>query len=113
MAANQLYDSGIKVTGSFSGAGSFPVDGKYIVETIEERDDHVTQNRAYDGMQVYVKADKKTYQYQINSETNEGEWVDFRNEETITDLQTRVAYLEGIHSVYDIATEADIDAMFE
>ena len=63
MAANELFDTGIKITGSFSAAGAFPVDGKFVVETIAERDDHVAQNRAYEGMLVYVKADGKTYQY--------------------------------------------------
>lgn len=67
MAANKLFDQGIKVTGSFSAAGAFPVDAKTVVETISERDDHVTQNRAYEGMLVYVKADKKTYQYTNNA----------------------------------------------
>lgn len=78
MANNELFDAGIKVTGPFSATGSFPVDGKYIVETIAERDDHVTQNRAYDGMQVYVKENKKTYQYVIKDEV--GQWKDFCDE---------------------------------
>lgn len=78
MANNELFDAGIKVTGPFSATGSFPVDGKYIVETIAERDDHVTQNRAYDGMQVYVKENKKTYQYVIKDWV--GQWKDFCDE---------------------------------
>lgn len=76
MATNELFDTGIKVTGSFSAAGAFPVDGKYVVNTIAERDDHVTQNRAYDGMEVYVKENKTKYRYQINDSTNTGEWID-------------------------------------
>ena len=72
MAANELFDSGIKVTGSFSAAGAFPVDGKFTVKTINERDDHVTQNRAYEGMIVYVSEDGKTYQY-----TKSHEWKEF------------------------------------
>lgn len=78
MASNELFDTGIKVTGSFSAAGSFPVDGKYVVNTVAERDDHVTQNRAYDGMQVYVKENKKTYQYVIKAGV--GQWKDFCDE---------------------------------
>lgn len=72
MAANELFDSGIKVTGSFSAAGGFPVDAKFTVKTIAERDDHVTQNRAYEGMLVYVSEDGKTYQY-----TKENSWKEF------------------------------------
>lgn len=70
MAANELFDTGIKITGSFSAAGAFPADSKSVVETIAERDDHVTQNRAYEGMEVYVKATQTKYRY-VN-----GEWVD-------------------------------------
>lgn len=90
MASNELFDTGIKVTGSFSAAGAFPVDGKYIVETIAERDDHVTQNRAYDGMQVYVKQDKKTYQYQMINGV--GTWEDFPK---ASDAPTKTSQLEN------------------
>lgn len=84
MAANELFDTGIKVTGSFSAAGAFPVDGKYVVETVAERDDHVTQNRAYDGMQVYVKADKTTYQYHADSNS----WSVFHDDAMYTHAVT-------------------------
>lgn len=76
MAKNELYDSGVKVISSFSATGAFPVDGKYVVETIEQRDDHVTQGRAYEGMLVYVISDGVTYQYKPNSVTDK-DWYEF------------------------------------
>ena len=81
MAVNELFDTGIKITGSFSAAGAFPADAKSVVNTIAERDDHVTQNRAYDGMEVYVKELEKKYRYVS------GEWVELD--------------IEYAHPVYD------------
>ena len=95
MAANELFDSGIKVTGSFSAAGGFPVDAKFTVKTIAERDDHVTQNRAYEGMLVYVSQDGKTYQY-----TKEQTWKEFGF--NVEDFQSQV--YDGLDS--DSATAA-------
>ena len=95
MAANELFDSGIKVTGSFSAAGGFPVDAKFTVKTIAERDDHVTQNRAYEGMLVYVSQDGKTYQY-----TKEKTWKEFGF--NVEDFQDQV--YDGLDS--DSATTA-------
>ena len=95
MAANELFDSGIKVTGSFSAAGGFPVDAKFTVKTIAERDDHVTQNRAYEGMLVYVSQDGKTYQY-----TKGKTWKEFGF--NVEDFQNQV--YDGLDS--DSATTA-------
>ena len=86
MAANELFDTGIKITGSFSAAGAFPADAKSVVETIAERDDHVTQNRAYEGMEVYVKATQTKYRY-----TN-GEWIDTNYSHPSYDNQTSGLY---------------------
>lgn len=91
MASNELFDTGIKVTGSFSAAGAFPVDGKYIVNTIEERDDHVTQNRAYDGMQVYVKADGLTYQYHLATNS----WSVFHDDKMYSHAVTNKGIASG------------------
>lgn len=40
-----------------------PLDSRIAVQTTAERDAHVTGNRAYVGMQVYVADDEKTYIY--------------------------------------------------
>lgn len=91
MASNELFDTGIKVTGSFSAAGSFPVDGKYVVNTIAERDDHVTQNRAYDGMQVYVKQDETIYKYRQSDNT----WIVVHNQEAYDSIYKHAVTEKG------------------
>lgn len=58
-----MYDTGILMTSGFSIAAAKPADLKYIANTIQDRDNYVTNNLAYEGMLVYVKADEKTYQY--------------------------------------------------
>lgn len=50
-----IYAAGIDL------AAQKPLDSRISVNTIAERDEHITGNRAYEGMQVYVTATKKTY----------------------------------------------------
>lgn len=65
-----LYDTGIVMTNGFSVAGQKPADLKFIADTISDRDKYVTDNLSYEGMLVYVKATKKTYQL-VNNIWNE------------------------------------------
>lgn len=82
------FGKGIALAGGFDLGAKAPLDSRLTVATIEERDAHVTGNRAYDGMLVFVEADKVTYQY-IVGEEGVGEWVVFGfNEE---DFVSRVA----------------------
>lgn len=73
---NPKFGKGIALAGGFDLGAKAPLDSRYTVATIEERDAHVTGNRAYEGMLVFVEADKKTYQYVANSEGNLS-WVEF------------------------------------
>lgn len=56
------FGKGITVASGFDLGAKAPLDSRLTVKTIEERNAHVTGNRAYEGMLVYVEADKKTYQ---------------------------------------------------
>lgn len=69
--SDTFYGQGITVASGFDLGAKTPLDSRLVVNTIEERDAHVTNNRAYDGMIVYVIEDKTTYQYL------KGEWVIF------------------------------------
>lgn len=69
--SDTLYGKGITVASGFDLGAKSPLDSRIVVNTVEERDAHVTNNRAYDGMIVYVIEDKTTYQYL------DGEWVIF------------------------------------
>ena len=56
------FGKGITVASGFDLGAKAPLDSRLTVKTIEERDAHVAGNRAYEGMLVFVEADKKTYQ---------------------------------------------------
>ena len=57
------FGKGIRVASSFDLDEKVPLDSRITVATIADRDAHVTENRAYEGMLVYVEADKTLYQY--------------------------------------------------
>lgn len=61
-AAQPNFGKGITVASGFDLGAKAPLDSRATVKTLAERDAHLTGNRAYEGMLVYVEADKKTYQ---------------------------------------------------
>ena len=63
MALEPIYGKGISLTSGFDLGAKSPLDSRSIVNTIEERDAHVTENRAYPGMKVYVLEEQKEYRY--------------------------------------------------
>ena len=50
--------TGISLTSGFKYQAQSPLDLRRAVDTITERDELVTINAAWEGMHVYVKADK-------------------------------------------------------
>lgn len=58
-----VFDSinGITVASGFKLQAKTPIDGRLVVDTIADRNALVTENGAYEGMVVYVKADKTLY----------------------------------------------------
>ena len=75
------FGKGIALAGGFDLGAKAPLDSRLTVATIEERDAHVTGNRAYEGMLVYVEADKITYQYVADADGNLS-WKEFGFNET-------------------------------
>ena len=75
------FGKGIALAGGFDLGAKAPLDSRLTVATIEERDAHVTGNRAYEGMLVYVEADKITYQYVADADGNLT-WKEFGFNET-------------------------------
>ena len=57
------YGKGISIKSGFDLGAKSPLDSRNVAETIEERDAHVDNGRAYEGMLCYVIGDKTTYQY--------------------------------------------------
>lgn len=61
-AVKPNFGNGISVASGFDLGAKSPLDSRLTVKTLEERNAHVSGNRAYEGMLVFVEADKKTYQ---------------------------------------------------
>ena len=55
--------TGISLASGFKYQAKSPLDLRRVVDTVAERDELVTINAAWEGMHVYVKTDKKTYEY--------------------------------------------------
>ena len=50
--------TGISVASGFKLQAKGALDGRLVVNSIEDRNALITENGAYEGMVVYVKADK-------------------------------------------------------
>lgn len=70
-AQASYFGNGIQLAGGFDLGAKAALDSRATVKTILERDAHVTGNRAYEGMMVYVEETKKTYQL------IDGSWEEF------------------------------------
>ena len=57
------FGKGITIASGFDLGAETPLDSRLVVETFQELQDHIDNNRAYDGMIVYVVEHKTTYQY--------------------------------------------------
>ncbi len=55
--------TGISLASGFKYQAESPLDLRRVVDTIADRDELVTIKAAWEGMHVYVKTDKKTYEY--------------------------------------------------
>ena len=84
MAIDNQFGKGIGLAAGFDLGAQKPLDSRIAVNTIAERDAHVDNNRAYEGMIVFVDETKKNYQL-LN-----GVWV-----ELFKDEQDRLASLEA------------------
>ena len=85
MAIDNQFGKGIGVAAGFDLGAQKPLDARIAVNTIAERDAHVENNRAYEGMIVFVDETKKNYQL-IN-----GAWQELTKAE-----QDRIAALEAM-----------------
>lgn len=53
----------IKIATGFDVGAEVPINARTVADSISERNALVTSGKAYDGMRVYVKADKQFYKY--------------------------------------------------
>jgi hypothetical protein len=61
------FGKGITVASGFDLGAKAPLDSRLVVDTFQELQDHIDNNRAYEGMIVYVIEHKTTYQYKDTS----------------------------------------------
>ena len=73
------FGQNIIIANGFDLGKQAPVDSRYLCATIAERDAHVTGNRAYEGMQVYVTENHTLYKY-----TSTGTWEELGGAKTTT-----------------------------
>ena len=57
------FGKGIKVTSGFDLSAKGPLDNRTVVDTLAQRDAHITSGRGYEGLKVYVCNEKKEYTY--------------------------------------------------
>ena len=57
------FGKGITVASGFDLGAKAPLDSRLIAETLDELQEHIDNNRAYEGMMVYVKETQLTYQH--------------------------------------------------
>ena len=70
-ADEAYFGKGIKLAASFDLGAAASLDSRSTVKTLAQRDEHLLQNRAYEGMLVYVEENQVTYQL-VN-----GAWKEF------------------------------------
>ena len=90
MASELIYGKGIVVASGFDLSAKSPLDTRSIVNTIAERNEHVTYNRAYNGMAVYVLEEQKEYRF------NGTEWIEILNDLSAVHAHDNKEVLDGI-----------------
>lgn len=84
---------GISVASGFKLQAEAALDPRLTVQSLAERDELVTKHGAYEGMSVYVKDNKKTYQLQGKTVAD---WVDITSEAASTSaLETEITNARG------------------
>ena len=98
------FGKGIKVTSGFDLSAKGPIDNRTVVDTIAQRDAHVSAGRAYEGLKVFVTATQKEYVY-----TSTG-WAESGG---ITDEQLGQLTAAYAHSMSDHVSNETIDRLQE
>jgi hypothetical protein len=104
------YNNQIKAGSGFSLSGEYPIDDRTVVAQFSDLAGLVTSHYAYEGMQVYVIADKKTYEYKNTSSTGTPtlEWKAIAYEDTINGLDfTSPAASGNTISFIDTVSQTD------
>ena len=98
------FGKGIKVTSGFDLSAKGPLDNRTVVDTVTQRDAHVSEGRAYEGLKVFVTETQKEYVY-----TNTG-WVESGG---ITDDQLAQLTVAYTHSTTEHVSKEIVDNLNE
>lgn len=90
MASEPIYGKGIVVASGFDLSAKSPLDTRSVVNTLAERDEHVSSNRAYAGMAVFVLEENKEYRY------NGEQWIEILNDLSAVHSHDNKDVLDGI-----------------
>ena len=96
MAIDNQFGKGIGLAAGFDLGAQKPLDARIAVNTLAERNAHVTENRAYEGMIVYVAEDNMTYQL-VKGEEGQLVWKEFGFNKADFDSNFNAA-VEGINN---------------
>ena len=104
----KFFGKGIGVAAGFDLGAQAPLDAREVVNTREELAEHIAGNRAYEGMVVYIKDEKKSVQLDAN-----GQWKDFGFDEVKVNsaVDTAVAALRSDLEAADEGLEGRIEAL--
>lgn len=109
------YGNGIKLTAGFDVGAKTPLDSKSIVQTIAERDAFVTDNLAYEGLEVYVKDTRHKYRYNgtgwidLDASTGSGGAGEGLTTEQAQQLQTAYEHSQSTHAPTDAEKNVQSD----
>ena len=100
------FGKGIPLGANFDLGTTKPLDSRIVVDTKTELQEHINMYRVYSGMIVYVKEDKKTYQYNGTEFVEFGEGVkdynDLINKPILPRASVIVDTYEDIKRVEDV-----------
>lgn len=116
---SENFGKGIPLATGFDLGAKSPLDSRTIVDTLEERDEHVILNRVYEGMILYVKETENIYKW--NGESWEmiptKEYVDRAIEDMVIDADelelTRYVLKDEFNENHIPISIVEIDLMID
>lgn len=85
---------GITVASGFKLQAESPIDARFVVDTIAERDELVSIKAAYPGLDVFVKATSKKYMYNGTGWAEVGSGAAVQADWSVTDTNS-AAYIKN------------------
>lgn len=77
---SKKYNNAITTTAGFNYAAQQPLDDRAVVENYNDLSELISSGVSYEGMEVYVVADKKSYKL------IDGDWKAVATEEDLNNL---------------------------